>query len=76
MPLVNVEGVGLIDFPEGMSGEEIGNAIKKDILPHYPKLAAQTKRTWGEAATDIGAGLATGIGQLAQVPGQIGRAHV
>ena len=71
MPLVNVEGIGLIDFPEGMSGEDIGNAIKKDILPQYPELAAKSNRSFGEAITDVGAGLATGIGGLAQVPGQL-----
>jgi hypothetical protein len=71
MPLINVEGVGLIDFPEGMSGEQINDAIKKDILPQFPKIAAQTKRTFGEAATDIGASLTSGVGALAQMPGQI-----
>ena len=71
MPFVNVEGVGLIDFPEGMSGEQIDTAIKKDILPQYPEIAAKTKRGWGEVATDVGAGLIKGVGQLAQVPGQI-----
>ena len=73
MALVNVEGVGLIDFPDGMSGEQINAAIKKDILPQFPELAAKTKRTWGEAATDVGASLTSGVGQLAQLPGQIGK---
>jgi len=71
MPFVNVEGVGLIDFPEGMSGEQIDAAIKKDILPQYPEIAAKTKRGWGEAATDIGASLIKGAGSLLQMPGQI-----
>lgn len=71
MPLVNVQGVGLINFPEGMSGEEINSAIRKDILPNYPDVASKTKRSWGEAATDIGGGLLSTVGQLAQLPGQI-----
>ena len=73
MPLVNVEGVGLIDFPEGMSGDQIDAAVKKDILPQHPDIAAKTKRGWGEAATDIGASLIKGVGSLAQLPGQVGQ---
>lgn len=30
-----------------------------------------TKRTWGEAATDVGAGLVSGVGSLVQLPGQL-----
>jgi len=33
--------------------------------------AAPKERTWGEAATDVGAGLVSGAGSLAQLPGQI-----
>jgi len=73
MPLVNVEGVGLIDFPEGMSGEQIDAAVRKDILPQYPDIAAKTKRGWGEALTDVGASAIKGVGALAQLPGQIGQ---
>lgn len=33
MPLINVEGVGLINFDDSMSREQIVQAIEKDILP-------------------------------------------
>jgi hypothetical protein len=46
-------------------------AAKAKILQAYPDLALGEKRTWGEAATDIGASFGKGIGTLAQIPGQI-----
>ena len=72
MPVVNIKGVGSMEFPDSMSQDEIASAIHNDVLPKFPELAAKTKRTWGEAATDIGASLTRGVGQLAQLPGQIG----
>lgn len=33
--------------------------------------APQKERTWGEAATDVGAGLVKGVGNLVQLPGQL-----
>ena len=46
-------------------------AAKAKLLEAYPDLALNEKRTWGEAATDIGASFGKGIGTLAQIPGQI-----
>jgi hypothetical protein len=71
MPVVNIKGVGPMEFPDSMSPDEISTAIHRDVLPKFPELAAKTKRTWGEAATDIGGSLLSGVGQLAQLPGQI-----
>lgn len=73
MPLVNVKGVGNIQFPDGMSAEDINAAIKKDILPKFPEIGAKVPRTWGEAATDLGASLTKGVGSLLQTPGQLGQ---
>lgn len=72
MPIINVEGLGNIDFSDDMSEEQIRNAIEKDILPKFPELAAQRPRGWGEAITDVYAGLGKGVAGLAQLPGQIG----
>jgi hypothetical protein len=72
MPVVNIKGVGPMEFPDSMSQEQIASAIHNDVLPKFPELAAKTNRSWGEAATDIGASVAKGVGQLAQLPGQIG----
>lgn len=72
MPIINIQGIGPMQFPDDMSQDEIKTAIHRDILPQFPELAAKTKRTWGEAATDVYASLGKGIGQLAQLPGQIG----
>ena len=71
MQVINIEGIGPMNFPDGMSQEDIATAIHRDILPQFPELAAKTKRTWGEAATDIGGSLVKGVGQLAQLPGQV-----
>lgn len=37
MPSVNIQGVGVVNFPEDMSREDIAKAIEKDILPKYAK---------------------------------------
>ena len=72
MPLINVEGLGPIEFADDMTEEQIRNAIEKDILPQFPELAAQRTRTWGEAATDVAASLGKGVASLGQLPGQVG----
>ena len=52
-------------------------AAKSKILGYLEKQAApaqaptQGERTYGEAATDIGAGLMSGTGKLIQFPGQL-----
>ena len=33
MPIINVEGVGRIEFPDSMSREQIDSAIKNELLP-------------------------------------------
>jgi hypothetical protein len=68
MPIINIPGVGQVRFPDEMSKEDIINAIENDIL----KRPKDQSRTWGEAGTDLAASLGKGVGQLAQVPGQIG----
>jgi len=35
MPIVNVEGVGRIEFPDSMTREQIDAAVKNDILPVF-----------------------------------------
>jgi hypothetical protein len=37
MPRVNVEGVGLVDFPDDMSDDDIVAAIERDIIPQIPQ---------------------------------------
>lgn len=71
MPIINVEGVGQVNFPDTMSPEQISDAIQKDILPQFPEIAAQQSRTMGEIGTDILASVGAGIGSLAQIPGQV-----
>jgi len=39
--------------------------------PEQPKPAQQGERTWGEAATDVGAAGVSGLGKLIQFPGQL-----
>ena len=71
MPIVNVEGVGQVNFPDSMSNEQINSAIERDILPKYPEIQAKQSRTYGEAISDLGMGLGKGIGSLLQIPGQV-----
>lgn len=71
MPIVNIEGVGQVNFPDTMSPDEISSAIQKDIIPQFPEIAAKQPRTWGEAGKDIAASFGKGLGTLAQIPGQI-----
>lgn len=68
MPIVNVPGVGRVRFPDEMSQKDIIDAIENDIL----KRPKDQSRTFAEVGTDLAASLGKGIGQLAQVPGQIG----
>jgi hypothetical protein len=71
MPIVNVEGVGQVNFPDSMSSEQITSAIQKDILPQFPEIAAKQSRTMGEIGKDILASAGSGLGSLAQFPGQV-----
>lgn len=71
MPIVNVEGVGQVNFPDTMAPEEIKSAIERDILPQFPEVLAKQNRTVGEIATDIVAPIGKGIGSLLQIPGQV-----
>lgn len=71
MPIINIKGIGPMEFPDSMSQEDIQTAIHRDILPQFPEVASKVKRTWGEAAVDTGASLLKGVGSLAQLPGQI-----
>jgi phage baseplate assembly protein W len=56
---------------EGIPDDVSQADARKQILQSFPELGATEKRTWGEAFTDVGASLAKGVGQLAQVPGQL-----
>ena len=71
MPIVNIQGVGLVNFPDTMSNQQIQSAIEKEILPKFPELQAQAPRGIIGGAKDIGASFVSGLGNLMQVPGQL-----
>lgn len=50
MPIINVEGVGRIEFPDSMTREQIDAAVKNDVLPVF--------RQPGASSTDSAAALA------------------
>ena len=60
MNQVNIPGVGPVNFPDGMSDEDITKAIETDILPSYgapaeaPVVPVSEERTLGES---FGAGI-------------------
>ena len=65
-----------VQLPDGRIVEGIPDDVsqadaRKRILETFPDIAAKEKRGWGEAITDTMASLASGAGQLAQIPGQI-----
>ena len=67
-----------VQLPDGRLIEGIPDDVsqadaKKRIMESFPDIAAKEKRGWGEAITDVGASLVSGVGQLAQLPGQVGR---
>ena len=61
----------ILEFPDGTDQSVIQDVVKRETA----KLEGNKigERTWGEAATDIGASLVSGVGQLAQLPGQVGQ---
>jgi len=73
MGIVNIQGIGHVRFPDDMSSQDIQTAIEKDILPKFPEIAAKGKRSWTEAATDVGGSFISGVGSLLQLPGQVGQ---
>ena len=71
MPIVNIQGVGRVNFPDSMSREQINAAIEKEILPQFPEIQAEVPRGFVGGAKDIGASFVSGVGNLMQLPGQI-----
>lgn len=68
MPTVNIPNVGKVNFPEGMSEEEIHSAIEADILPKaavVPKPPADT-RSFGRKATDYVKSYGSGLNEAAK----------
>lgn len=59
-----------VDAPEGASLEDAFAYVQSNLWTPLD-VQAKKKRTWGEAAADIGGSLVKGVGQLAQVPGQV-----
>jgi len=59
-----------VDAPEGASLEDAFAYVQSNLWTPLD-VQAKKKRTWGEAAADIGGSLTKGVGQLAQLPGQV-----
>jgi hypothetical protein len=72
MPIVNIQGVGQVNFPDTMSRDQIQSAIEKEILPQFPEVQAQVPRGILGGAKDLGASFVAGLGNTLQVPGQLG----
>ena len=61
-----------VDAPEGATLEDAFAYVQSNLWTPLD-VQAKKKRTWGEAAADIGGSLTKGVGQLAQLPGQVAR---
>jgi hypothetical protein len=86
MPLVNVPGVGQVNFPDTMSREEIIEAIERDILPGRSGITQQAPApsqmepvperglfgTIGARVADVGGSLVSGAGSVATGVGGLG----
>jgi hypothetical protein len=59
-----------VDAPEGATLEDAFAYVQSNLWTPLD-VQAKKKRTWGEAAGDIGGSLTKGVGQLAQLPGQV-----
>jgi hypothetical protein len=70
MPIVNIQGIGQVNFPDSMSREQINSAIEKEILPQFPSVQAEIPRGILGGAKDIGASFVSGLGRTLQIPGQ------
>jgi hypothetical protein len=70
MPIVNIQGIGQVNFPDSMSREQINSAIEKEILPQFPSVQAEVPRGILGGAKDIGASFVSGLGRTLQIPGQ------
>lgn len=60
------------DFITDIPDDVPQDAVMKWASSTMPEAFAGRERSWGEAATDVGAGVVEGIGGLMQVPGMIG----
>ena len=70
MPLYEIQGpdgkLYEIEGPPNATKEQIVAAVQRGL--QAPK---EGERTWGEAVTDVGAGLVQGAGSLVSLPGQL-----
>jgi len=64
----------ILEFPDDTDQTVIDRVAQEETLARKPApqpVPPSTKRTAGEAAVDVGAGVLTGLGGLAQAPGQL-----
>jgi hypothetical protein len=61
-----------LEGPPGATRDQvIAEVLRQDPSAATKPAAPSTKRTWGEAASDVGAGLTTGVGSLVGLPGDV-----
>jgi len=66
--IIEVPGMGQVEFPDGMSDDDISAAIRKNMPPTQPQQASLTDRALGSGVGRTLLGIATpvlGIGQAA-----------
>lgn len=62
MPIVEIKGIGEVEFPDSMSRDQITSAIESDILPQIKKASI---------AKDLGTSVKSGIASLKQLPSHL-----
>ena len=76
MPSVNVPNVGIVNFPDGMTPEDMQRAIETEIIPNAPKAAAApVEQPASESDKILGSvpgRIALGASQLITGPLQLG----
>jgi hypothetical protein len=68
---IEVPGVGVVEFPDSMSDEQITNAIRTNIMPKYSAKAETPLQTFGRSAAsipDTALNLITGTLDMAAYP--------
>lgn len=62
MPIVEIKGIGEVEFPDSMSRDQITRAIESDLLPQFKKASI---------AKDLGTSVKSGIASLKQLPSHL-----
>lgn len=68
---VNINGVGVVNFPDNMTEQQIANAIEKDILPNAPLAEAPKESMVDRIPRAVGLTARVGMEAIPEVAGGV-----